>query len=227
MPNGQNVAMFEEEGEISADLNLTTGGEHSGMQFQAAGALTDHLAFQFNSFAWNAIEGSTGYLIEFAPGYFTQMGNNFIFETFVGFGQGESYPRVGQILPLGELTPNDVFYYRYFVQPAIGYVNNNMELVFSTRLSALDFRNQNPVYVVPERNELDIRTIGEMYTVDPALTLRFGSRSVKFHVQYVYCLVVDEKIRKYSIYDNSNLNIGLHLNFHKLWGHRNKSMPVR
>jgi len=214
VPNKQNVTLFKEKNEIAGNVAISTGSESTGFEIQGAYSLTNHLAIQGNYQSWASVDNSLGYLAEIAPGYFFPVGNDFVFETYVGLGKGQSF------YPLNALFPqlNDVIevqFDRYFLQPAIGYTSKNIDFAFSTRVCMVDYYGNKPYAWGTNENLNDINyaRINQFFTMDPALTFRFGFRNVKIQFQSLYIFPLEKKYQDGIFYDRWNINLGIQLNF--------------
>jgi len=223
VPNGQNVPLFKEKGEVAANMALSTGEQYFGFEIQSAYSFTDHIGLQVNGMVWGGAEFSQGVLFDIAPGYFFNVHENIVFEVYGGYGKGnimhtfkDAFPQVINI----NGDPIFVNYERYFIQPGIGYTMKNVDIAFSTRFNLMDYYGQKPVYAVPSDDPLffNLKELDKFYTIDPALTLRFGWRHFKFQFQSVYLIPLLEEHRVFTnefpaFYDRWNINIGFHFNF--------------
>lgn len=184
IPNSQNIPLFQEKNQAAASVGLAMGDQSTGLDLQAAYAVTDHIAVMGNAYFGSVVEDwvssadTTGTIIaegqnipyrnfEFGVGYFTKLGSsNGIFEVYGGWGIGGPQNTVD---PIREFYRNNHF----FLQPNIGGRLGAVDLAFSTRLN----------YVLwPEFSEV---------LVEPGLTLRFGWEKVKFQMQGVLSFPLD------------------------------------
>jgi len=222
VPNGQNVPLFEEKGEVAVNLALSEGEQYFGLEMQSAYSITNHIGIQVNGMVWGAIDYSQGSLFDIAPGYFFKVHEHIVFEVYGGYGRGKVYHVFGdEYKPFGApFEPKTITYDRYFIQPGIGYTHKNIDFAFSTRISMIDYYGHKPIYSVPDDEPLffKLKQLDQFYTIDPAITLRFGWRHFKFQLQSVYLIPILDEHRVFSneypaFYDKWNINVGIHFNF--------------
>lgn len=214
VPNKQNVTLFKQKNEFEANLALATGEQYAGLEMQAAYSITNHIAIQGNYFSWFAIDNSFGFIAEAAPGYFTSLGDKFVFETYAGIGRGHSFYPLGEIIP-SETNVLEVQFDRYFIQPGIGFTTNNFDIAFSTRFCVVDYFGKKPYAWTANDDftEISAEQLNQFYTLDPALTIRLGFRNVKFQFQTLYVYSIESKFENGIFYDRWNINLGIQLSF--------------
>ena len=223
VPNSQNVPLLEEKGEIVGNLAMSMGDRFVGFEFQSAYSFTDHIGLQFNGMLWGGVEYSQGALFDIAPGYFLNVAENVVFEVYGGYGRG----RIHHYLVYDSQSNDPMYididfvnYDRYFIQPAIGYTMKNFDFAFSTRFNLMDYYGDKPIYAVPSDDPLSftLKELDNFYTIDPAITMRFGWRHFKFQLQSVFLIPILDEHRQFTdlypaFYDKLNINIGIHLSF--------------
>ncbi len=223
--------MFKEKGEVAIDGKFSQGETFVGLEMHSAYALTDHFGFQVNGMIWGALDQTFGALADFGLGYFTPVGEHFVFETYAGYGIGRVQPTFYNLnTPSGgqyAIELEQFKYDRYFIQPAFGYTSKNLDFIFSTRLNLIDYYGNIPLYVTPDTDyeNLELKELDEFYTIDPAMTIRLGWRYFKFTAQAVYLIPLESQHRNFDeffppFYDRLNFNLGMHINF---GGHYNQS----
>lgn len=218
VPNKQNVTLFQEKNEVELNMAGSAGQQSGGMEASAAVSVTDHFAIQGNFSFWAAIDQSLGQLYEIAPGYYTGIGQNFVFETYAGIGQGRSIYTLEKFDPY--FPDNvEVNYDRYFVQPAIGYTSNNFDFAFSTRVCMVDYYHNKPATLrIENEGDLLLEKVNQFFTIDPAMTIRFGFKNFKFQLQGMYLFPLQSKYANSIFYERVNVNFGCQIN---LGGHFN------
>ena len=206
---------------------MSAGQQAAAMEASAAVSVTNHFAIQGNFSFWMAIDQSLGQLYEIAPGFYTPVGQNFVFETYAGIGQGYSFYPLEAINPIFTEVI-EVNFDRYFIQPAIGYTTNNFDIAFSSRLCMVDYYHNKPyAWGLEYDSEIIYEKVDQFFTVDPALTIRFGFKNFKFQLQGMYLFPLQKKYASSFFYDQVNVNLGCQIN---LGGHFNpkwrKKPPV-
>lgn len=145
VPTVRNTPMFRGEGEFQGTVALSTG-----VSLQGAYAISDHVGMIgsysiLNEKANDPQSSSEKFTrksnqLEVGLGYFNTTRSR-RFELYGGYGQGES-TTTGQYIFLG-LGAQDVIvtgrYRRYFIQPSVGTNRKNFNLIFTPRLSFVDF----------------------------------------------------------------------------------------
>jgi len=196
-PNSHNIPMFRQKGEVRIEAATGMGSLTSGAEFKGAYAAGNHTGLIFNTF-FNNGEGflartfevsndkARGNLVEGGMGYFTNFGNEkFIFETYGGIGGGKikNYYRDFQTLNNTEGS-SLINYSRYFIQPSLGLVTNYIDFIISARFAGLSLNTiRTDGGVTRDLEELNRNK--SMFLVEPAVTLRFGWKPVKFQLQLV------------------------------------------
>ncbi len=174
VPNSRNVPMFAEGGEFAGSVVLS-----SGVEAQVAYAVSDHMALMANTMVipktLETRKGVSykkdGFFGEGGIGYFTKK-KAYRFETFAGYGVGkgnsfESFYFFGS----NEVIANGS-YQRVFIQPSIGTNKRNFNILFTTRVSMVNFTKfttSDPSATVSSIKPTDkFKTI-----IEPSLTTRF------------------------------------------------------
>lgn len=175
IPNTRNTPLFNNKGEFKGSAFIGTG-----VDLQGALALTDNFA----------VMGSYSFLSEnrndpLDPTIKFKRKNNFFegglgyykanrqrrIELFVGYGQGKGtttgqYNFFFQTFGQQELVVTGK-YNRFFIQPSIGTNNPGFNLIFTPRISFVDFNEFQSGVIVEKPNE------GMHLFIEPAVTARF------------------------------------------------------
>jgi hypothetical protein len=143
IPNTRNTPMFGESNEFAGSVAIS-----SGVDVQAAYSVTDHIAVMAN---FNTIqkkytpEGQSSFnrnhvFGEGALGYFTKTKSS-RFELFGGYGAGSgtSYESYYFFFTQSKPVITKANYSRIFIQPSIGTNNKKFNLIFSARVSMVNF----------------------------------------------------------------------------------------
>jgi hypothetical protein len=139
--------LFAEAGEIAA--NVSYG--FPGTEAQLAYAVTDHLAVMTNvSAKWSNSESSAldtikqqHFFGEAGVGYFLKE-EDFRTEIFGGFGMGKSLSNNNSSLFDNENHLASGIYNRIFIQPSISTNENGFNVIFTPRISWVNFRKFSP-----------------------------------------------------------------------------------
>lgn len=141
VPNVRNSPMFTKGGEFQASVQVG-----NGLETQASFSFTDHFGVmtnfsfldrtRFNPDNQNDYHRHT--LMEGGVGYFNNEGPRF-FEVFAGYGRGEGSSVDEYIFFGSQSTAATGKYERYFVQPAFGITNKEVDVSFVSRFSLVDF----------------------------------------------------------------------------------------
>ncbi|MEZ5017868.1 MAG: hypothetical protein R2800_12495 [Flavipsychrobacter sp.] len=133
-----------------------------------------------------------GYRFDLGFGFFSKMGSKGLVEIYLGGGAGEMSRR-GSVTPVLDYNTK---YYRYFVQPAIGfYVREKFSVMWGSRFVVqkyTDFTSNDPLakYYITDK----YFDIGKSQTpsitsltyafAEPFVNLEFGGEVVKFNMQF-------------------------------------------
>jgi len=194
--------------------------------YQAAYAVTDHIGVMLNGQykfpSWSSTEDNIEYnykskkmLIEGGAGYFMPLEKLGVLEVYGGGGFGkltfnDSYSDTtgGSSTTYDRYSANTI---RFFIQPSIGISSNDLDLAFSTRIVGLKFMNiDTSGYTQTDLIENDISQLNKpLYMfLEPAITLRFGWKYVKFHVQAIASAKLNSEPLNYSPF---SVNMGVHI----------------
>lgn len=197
-PSTLNTPLFSEKGEIELVGTAGLGGN-----LQVAYALTNHIAITGNYSKYglgyarrsssDIITRGTGKEKGLGLGYFHQTNSGINLDLFTGFSNISNQTKINYV----EKTSNNFVYTfynpkfdikatKYYLQPSFGWVKKNVEFAINCRLSNLYF--QKPNSEVPD----SIMLIKDLYNlksnfglIEPGMTFRFGTKFVKFQIQYL------------------------------------------
>ncbi|MFN6945167.1 MAG: hypothetical protein ACK4ND_09485 [Cytophagaceae bacterium] len=223
-PNMQNVPLMKEQGEVRANLNFNNA--------QVAYAITDNIGIMANGYwggsrwtaggMWSAYEEiyrTRRFLAEGALGYFREIGDDFHFEIYGGGGYGgvsfsHSFSFMGEDDFQSRYSANMV---RAFIQPAIGYQHEIVDVIFSTRIVGLNFMNVDTINY--SREALRMEGLDNLHRatyifVEPAFTVRVGYKYAKFHFQVMYSAKMNPDPLNYRAL---GVNMGAHINIARRW----------
>lgn len=215
-PNAQNAPLFTEKGEVNVSGGFQISSYSTGVDIQLAGAVTDYLGIIANYNHWGGswetsdpFGGETIYgkhksnFGEIGLGYYLPFNKKFVFETYGGFGLGKV---MNEYQKDAKSTVN---YNRFFIQPAIGWHEKNIQLILSTRFCGLDYRQIN---ISVNLNNYNLNEIFYLenhpfsFLIEPAFTFRGGGKYVKFQAQVGFSFNINNPD---LMYDPINLNLGL------------------
>lgn len=213
IPNTQNVPLLTSKGET----NLTLSGNTNQIEFLGAYAAGKHLGIQFNGglikpFNQNTESGGSGKLIEAGLGYFKEMENNLVFETYglLGFGSVENhFPSSNSSIKEQETISASLR--RFGIQPVLGFKTKYFSIAGSARLVNLSYYNISGNHVY--ENELQTTYLEKNrsnFLIEPAVTVKGGVENVKFQFQLASSAnTTNRDFRQ----DNFLLTLGLNFNF--------------
>ena len=222
-PGMQNIPLIKEKGDLTSTLSYNN--------YQLAYGLTDQFGIMANGH-YNINEWSSSFdsissneyttrrwSADLGAGYYKAFGDNGIFELYGGGGFG-MYDFDYDVFENDEFQSTyeyDASSWRVFLQPSLGFVSDNFEVAFSTRFMGVSFfdiayRNYTEEDLIYE----DLNDLGTtMYPfIEPAVTIRAGHKSVKFHIQLIYSKKLTERSLSYM---PVNLNIGINLRISDLF----------
>jgi hypothetical protein len=222
-PAAHNVPLLADKHELNA---CGIAADH-GLSGQMAYALTGHIgvmgAYQYET--WN-VNGADVYSSqhfsktgELGAGYFEKFGlpdERGRFECYAGAGQGFVRDNVSNY-HIPKRPESAALYYKAFIQPGIGYAMNNVEIAFSLRLSRVMFYR-----IASEEPSIDGRKFSFL-SIDPAATVKFGYRNVKFVLQSGMNFPIGNDYKMINhrnfneIINKLNLGLGLNIALFKKW----------
>lgn len=199
IPNVENVPLLKEKMEFRGNFGL--------QNYQVAFAPTNHLGIMSNAYVrkrdWEPSMGdsstykykysTSNTLVEAGSGYFTKLGEDGIFESYAGGGGGSmffdwtTFKNDSQIAHRQFKTN----YTKVFIQPAIGLSMNNIDFAFSVRWTGIKFSTSDTLrYTNLALENMQINDLSKPFYsfIEPALTLRFGFKYVKFQMQTLLSL---------------------------------------
>lgn len=213
-PNTQNVPLISEKGET----NLTLSGNGNQIEFQGATGISHHFAIKANASLFIPSDldngnGGSGKFIEFGGGYFNEVANNWVFETYgiVGFGSVENHlPSTITDNPgtKGDISASIV---RAGIQPNFGFKSKYFSAAISTRFVNLWHNNIEGDLIFAGENQIDfLNENASNFLIEPALTLRGGLEKIKLQIQYGRSWNISNSDFRQ---DKEFLTIGLNFNF--------------
>lgn len=226
VPNTQNVPAITEKGQTNISFGLSSSESVDGIEFQGAYGLTDKIALQFNgdwvegsddtsNYSYNLFGSGTssykktsngsGHIIEFGPGYYKNLSEHFVFETYglVGFG-GLKYEENNTNYQ--SIKAN---FLRIAAQPSISFTSKYFIASFSNRISNLNYSSIGGNYYDVEY----LKANNSQWLFEPALTLQAGIKNIKLQLQYQHSInLTDSNFPQ----DYDFVSLGLKVNFNAL-----------
>lgn len=179
-PNMVNTPMFSNKGQV--DLNLGIG---KGFNTQIAVAASDHLGLMGNALFINSNNTNSRLhkesFAELGLGYFTKLSEEGAgrFEIYSGIGSGATNDNIGST---SSFEPEaSCKYFKFFLQPAIGFTNDYFTTSFALRFSSIAISNINYT-----NKKTTTGTDETLSLLEPALTLKAGGKYVKPILQIAY-----------------------------------------
>ncbi|CAG5087661.1 hypothetical protein CRYO30217_03540 [Parvicella tangerina] len=164
-----------------ASVTVSTG--MNGFDLQGAYAPINHLGVMVNMSGSPALTPSAKSshrhaFAEAGAGFFAGIGEHGVIDLYGGWG-------LGNVRTKSHTTVNGNGHsdfvsgrsYRYFLQPSIGVKKDAFQFCFSMRTSYLD------AYEIWNSEDDTAPSAGEVYFVEPVLTLRAGKDHLLFHSQ--------------------------------------------
>ena len=167
VPNVINTPLISKAGEFNASIYTGT----SGIDPQLSLGVTDHFGIMLNgSFASRTSDSTDDFhkhfFVEMAPCYYSVFEENGRFELYGGFGFGKIQAEFDNNL---WISRSNVSYYRFFLQPSIGYASNYFDASLATRIVMVNIQQESN------------RNTGFFF--EPAGTIKVGMPSFKFVFQ--------------------------------------------
>jgi hypothetical protein len=215
-PGAQNVPLFNEAGDCNASGALRFGQYSIGADIQSAVAVTNHLGIMLNYSSYVGQDAhlsdqnettSTSNLVEGGMGYYHPFDESFVFETYAGYSYASVKTDYDTYNGRGD---SKLIYSSFFLQPAVGFCKEHIELALSTRFRVLDYTKYNCNDYTGGYLEQSLQEIIDApatFMLEPAFTLRVGGERVKFQFQAGYSFLLNNPGR--VEYDPLNLNFGL------------------
>ena len=200
---------FSKKGDFEVGLNAARIGSLHGSY-----AVTDNIAVA-GSFGWNEIKGDTILSsdetefdinstilqdLEIAIGYYKPIGKGFTIENYVGYSHAVSTNKTSTTDLSYKIkdknTTNLGAYNRFFIQPAIGKVNENFDYGFVTRITHINYLKYNDSDII----------------IEPLIFTRFGYKRFKFLFEFGFYDVINYESDVYD-YALARLKMGVGINY--------------
>ena len=214
LPNTQNVPMIQARGHS----NITVAGNGNQVEFQGAYGITDGLAVQVNG-GWfipkdeDNGDGGSGRLIEGGLGYFKNISENWLFDTYALAGVGRMENHFPSLLPANPATTGKISanIARYSLQPSLSFHRKYFSVTGSARLSSLNYSNIEGSLFFENLDQVAyLRDTKSSVLIEPALTLRGGIEKIKLQIQLMRSFnLTHSDFRQ----DKQLLSVGLNFNF--------------
>ncbi|MBN2164803.1 MAG: hypothetical protein JW717_00835 [Marinilabiliaceae bacterium] len=163
IPNVINTPMMSNKGEFRGAAHIGTAGFDPQLSY----AITDNIGVLMNASFSNSTSDSTDsyhkhHFLELGTGYYKKI-NHLHIEVFGGYGFGKIKSHYNNNI-WNDYT--DVNIQRYFLQPSVGFGSNYFDAIFTPRV----------VHVNIAQSTQNNRS----FFIEPAITLKFGPKHVKF-----------------------------------------------
>lgn len=223
VPNTVNTPLFQREGELSLTGLAGTSDHTTNFGLNSAFSISNNIGVMLNMASFkgtdNITEGEqsspsvisnynssrTAQMAEVGIGYFKtiETSSNFIFETYVGYGQYS-----GNVAIDGELSVSYGIN-RPFIQPSMGFKHKYFEMGFGARIVNLTLTNvsPSPAFLANHYTMQKFYTLNNKTLIEPFATLRTGTKKVKLQVQIVKTL---KNGNSELAIDGVNISAGLH-----------------
>lgn len=225
-PNVQNVPLFNKGNEFSAQAAGSLGSVSTCFELQAGYAFPFHLAGMASLMAGGnrSMEGSyEDYTklkyFEGALGFYQKIKESGVFELYIGYGEGSQHHKFTYeyfyswewvVEPDGLA---DISFSKIFIQPDIGYKTDNLEFGVSCRLTALNYKEIDMYSTVHHEEGLNLlRSNSTPWLVEPCLTIRAGSKSVKGQAQLTF---IGNLTEPDLAFETCRISLGLYISLGK------------
>lgn len=187
VPNTHNVPLLTHEREIVG--SFSTGSSRA--ELQGAYALTDRLGLIASASFFEEPDDSTGDggrggIAEIGIGYQRPLSSRTSLQLFGLLGGGDlenHFPSTLQANP-GTTGVIEGALVRYGVQPALGFRGRHVHAILSTRVVGLRYSEVDGSLVFGGDDQVQyLRARDTHFLVEPAVTLRVGSETVKGQIQ--------------------------------------------
>lgn len=212
-PSTHNVPLLDGKGDLAGAVAV----QSDRVEAQAAYALSDHLAVQFNGgfLSPDDLEngdGGSGHFLELGLGYFEPAGpRGMIWEIQGLFGHGAFENHFPSTLAANPGTTGEIEgkMFRVGVLPALGYRSSWFEAAASSRIAMLGFTGVTGSLVYEDEDQVaHLRNDSRYVLIEPALTVRAGLDWAKLQLQAGYSLnLTDPDFRQ----DDSMVTLGIFL----------------
>ncbi|HEU4788066.1 MAG TPA: hypothetical protein VFS71_00105 [Flavobacterium sp.] len=181
VPNTQNVPVIKNKGQTNIQLTINSSESTEGTELQGAYGITDEIALQLNADWVKSSESSSygsGKFIEFGPGYYRNISEHFVFETYglLGFGSLKYEEDIN--------TPQEInaSFTRFGLQPSISFSSKYFNASLSSRFANLNYNS-----VSGNLYDVDyLKANNSYWLIEPALTLQGGLENIKLQIQFQY-----------------------------------------
>lgn len=186
-PNTHNVPMIAEKDQFVGTL----AGTGNQVDVQTAYNISKSIGVQLNGGLilpkdLDNGNGGSGKFGEAGVGYYKKLGNALVFETYALAGVGAMENHLPSTIDSAKTTTGNISagLTRYSIQPAIGFVTANLSIIFSTRLSSLNYSNITGSLVYKNEDQVAyLKHNANTYLAEPAITARLGTRSLQLQAQ--------------------------------------------
>jgi len=199
LPRNANVPLFKEKNDFNGSVSAGIGTKTSGLEVQAAYAVTDNLAVMANFMSSKYFAAgdpddhnvSNGSYFDGAAGYFKPLNRFLVFEVFGGLGYCSQHHEYYAYTLSGYDYRGyaDLAYIKPFLQPSIGASFDIIDIAFSSGITSLNFNkiknnvDQNSLYY-DELERIDMNR--SFVLLEPAVTIRTGWKFIKLQAQYMF-----------------------------------------
>lgn len=212
MPNTQNVPAIDAKSGTSVGL----AGNGEQVEFQAAYGITDALAIQANA-AWfiphdqDNGNGGSGSLYEGGVGYYKNISDRWLFDTYALVGSGRMENHFPSTLPSAPGTTGKIQAdaLRYGLQPGVTYHTPYFSVSGSVRAMQLSYSNiTGSLYLDNVQQQQYLADKSNSFLFEPAITIRGGLERVKLQLQLLHSINLT-----HSDFKQNNTLLSFGLNF--------------
>jgi hypothetical protein len=221
-PSSLNTPLLKQKGETHVQASYSEGDYFRGFELQTAYAATKNIGVLCNFMTGGRDDGqgNLGHGTYFEPGvgYYQQIGKDWIAEGFGELGIGGVHNQYGNDYSQPQ---SSVTFLKASLQPEFGFTSKVLDVVFSSRISGLQYISESNNLVPGSEPDLDYLVHHRFSAlIEPAITVRLGYKYVKLQAQYVRSFNLNNPELAQEVY---NFNLGLHITIPPSKNH--KTMP--
>lgn len=188
-PQGQTVPLIDDKGQIYAAGGLVDvpGESAAGFHLNAAASVSEKVAITASGYFVQSVDewDVSASVVEFGGGTFKRLGDSrWLSEAYMGVGFGSFKNE-----QIGTTDFINVNFTKWYLQPSIGWGSDYFQMAFTPRLALVNYGDPSSRFTeADDRREADtfFDEQGTTLVLEPGITVRAGSKTVKFQVQYVY-----------------------------------------
>ncbi|MDB4285671.1 hypothetical protein N9933_00045 [bacterium] len=187
IPSSQHIPIIRKKGDLKLAGNLSLKGPDIHAAYAPAKGLAVRGTYSQRFGTTLENYNSYNHLVgELAIGRFSELGNNWYYETYIGYGRGRALGEVTSDIGCNCNMPNfcqcnlteESLYHKGFLQGNVSWAKNTMEVGIAGKFSFVNMERTDKTNT-GQISEEDLRNI----FFEPGAVFRVGSEKVKFSIQ--------------------------------------------